>query len=170
MYISTTHGIKPITLAAVLAGRLRDRRLIDGPARLAVGAARWSYSHADEDGFLLCAFLLLRFGGGRHGCSGRFARVRRSDDELRPGLLQGAAQALWRTVRGFSWLRFGLCRAYPLEQKSGANSPNPHPLEARFLRQACAGVLRNPLTGQRLRGSRTTAGRDLLSLPKRRAS
>ena len=68
MYISTTNSVEPITLAAVLAGRLRDRRLIDGPARLAVGAARRPDADADEDGFLLCAFLLLRlFGGGRHG-------------------------------------------------------------------------------------------------------
>ena len=60
--------VEPVALAAVLAGRLRDRRLIDGPARLAVGAARWSYSHADEDGFFFSFFRLLRLlGGGRHG-------------------------------------------------------------------------------------------------------
>ena len=70
MDVGTTHGVEPVALSTMLAGRLRDRRLIDGPARLAVGAARRPDADADEDGFLLCAFLLLRLFGYRYSSTG----------------------------------------------------------------------------------------------------
>ena len=120
MDVGTTNSVEPITLAAVLAGRLRDRRLIDGPARLAVGAARRPDADADEDGFLLSAFL-WRFGGGRHGCSGRFAPVRRSDNELRPApspqLFPGAVRTLFAASVSSASARVA---RITLEQKRGA--------------------------------------------------